>query len=332
MPEDYKAIEKNDASLNQQTPKRSCYQKGNLCEHIGFFCSLAAASYVGVLSRIYLSKLANWNGVPLFPSLIPQMVGTVLMGFVISHKTLLATTRPFLYQAITTGLCGSITTFSSWNSEAVSTLLQTGQVPPDNLVRVFGWLTTLLLGLGMSVGALTVGQHLALLSPWSNSNLSKREDREAFSGNLECCVSFLLWLILTVLVVAIPYTLSRYDLLFSSLFASFGTYLRWHLAPLNSVFSNFKLGTFLVNVVGAWILGGVVAAQHHIHANSGTIVQDVLAGVGAGFCGCLTTVSTLAVELCTLPLGASYLYALFSILVAQVGMILVQGTLQWSME
>lgn len=134
-----------------------------------YFCSLAVASHAGVFSRIYLTQLVHWDSVPLFSSLYPQMVGTAIMGFVTSHKKQLKNT--FLYQALATGLCGSITSFSSWNQEAVSLLLQDGEEPPN---RVFGWMTTLLLGFGMSAGALVLGQHLASLSPWADAKQQSR--------------------------------------------------------------------------------------------------------------------------------------------------------------
>lgn len=329
---DYSTIEQaDDVFIRNQ--KHHCYrQKGNVCEHLVFFCSLASASYVGVLSRIYLSVLVNWNGVPLFPSLYPQMVGTVVMGVVVSHKVLLAGNHSFLYQAIATGLCGSITTFSSWNSEAVSTLLQAGQVTPDNGMRVLGWVTTLLLGLGMSAGALTLGRHLSSLSPWADG---KQQNKESDTSSMKCCCSVVepvmfvcMWLVMTAVVVVIPYLLARLDLLFSCLFASLGTYLRWHLSPFNSSFQNFKLGTFVVNVAGAWLLGGVVCGLELYP--EGELMHDLLVGAASGFCGCVTTISTFAVELSSLPLWASYVYAFSSIVTAQVGLIIVRGTVQWT--
>lgn len=316
--------------------KQRCYrQKGSIYEHAVYFTSLATASYVGVLVRIYSRELANWDGVALFPSLYPQIVGTIVMGFISSHQHLLASKHVFLYQAIATGLCGSITTFSSWNSEAVSSLLQTGQDPPDNIVRVLAWSTTLLLGLGMSSAALTVGRHLAIPSPWSDAKL---HSKHLCSSKSTCCccdvgcveggVFLCVWLVATVLVAVVPYVLGRKDLVFIFILASLGTYLRWHLSPLNSVFLNFKLGTFLVNVGGSWLLGGVVCAEG-IYSNN-ALLHDLLIGVGTGFCGCLTTVSTFAVELSSLSVRGSYLYAFTSIALAQVGLVLIRGTVQWT--
>ncbi len=317
--------------------KRSCYrQKGSLYEHAVYFACLATASYAGVLIRIYLSELANWDGVALFPSLYPQIVGTLIMGFICSHKRLLATRHAFFYQAIATGLCGSITTFSSWNSEAVSSLLQTGQNPPDNIVRVLAWGTTLFLGVGMSSASLSVGRHLALLSPWSDS---KRRRPPSTKTSSPCCnvstvegtVFLSLWIVATLLVAVVPYVLGRQELVFTCILASFGTYVRWHLAPLNSAFLNkFKLGTFLVNVGGAWLLGGVVCVRDLYTEEP--LLHDALVGLATGFCGCLTTVSTFALELSSLPVKSSYLYAFTSIALAQLGLVLIRGTVQWTTD
>ena len=318
----------------QESPKQHSYrQRGRLDEHIVYFCSLAVATYAGLFTRVYLAELSRWNGVPLFGSLYPQMVGSAVMGFVINHKVLLS--HFFLYQAITTGLCGSITAFSAWNLEAVSSLLQTGQVPPDNTARIFGWVTTLLLGFGMSTGALTIGRHLALLSPWSDSKRKNKpvlstkrvSNLRAVEGDVFVCV----WIILSMLIVVILFILERRDFVFSCLLATIGTYIRWHLSPLNSAFQSFKLGTFLANIAGSLLLGCMAYAKDQYA--EGELAHDILTGMATGLCGCLTTVSTFAVELFALSAHStrsSYIYAATSIGVAQVGLIVVKGTLQWT--
>ncbi len=310
--------------------KQCCYrQKGSLYEHIVYFCSLAVASYCGVFCRIYLTELVNWDGVPLFPSLYSQLVGTTIMGFITSHKARLG--HYFLYQAIATGLCGSITTFSSWNSEAISSLLQTGHVPPVNGARFLSWLTTLLLGIGMITGALNLGRHLAYLSPWADSKQKSEKSEPTIPSSrfriIEGNVFICMWAVFTVVIVVPSYVLNRRDLMFSALLAPLGTYLRWHLSPFNAALRNFKLGTFVANVAGAWVLGGVVCAQELYPGEPW--LQAFFVGVKTGFCGCVTTISSFAVELSDLPLGASYFYAIISIAVAQLGLILSRGTLQW---
>ncbi len=320
--------------------KRSCTcycQKASFSEHVVYFCALAVASYVGVVVRIYLSHLSEWNGVPLFPSFSAELVGTAIMGFITAHAKLLANTHKAVYQAIATGLCGSITTFSSWNSEAAETLLQIGQASPDNATRIIGWLTTLILGVGMPVAALQFGRHLAHISPLSDFKLPQENEQEISSSIQKYCVKLegitfiVCWILLTCLGIAIPYHFSQLKLMFSIIFAPFGTYLRWHLAPLNSTFTNFKLGTFIVNVGGAWILAGTLVTKAHLSGLVGPqhLGVLVLSGLGTGFCGCLTTVSTFAGELTTLSLVGTYAYAMASILLAQLGMVTIRGTYEW---
>lgn len=65
-------------------------------------------------------------------------------------------------------------------------------------------------------------------------------------------------------------------------------------------------------------------------AQWGCLCYTPIHGRAAGFCGCLTTVSTFIVELSTLSLIPSYVYAFTSVAVAQVGMIAIGGTLQWT--
>lgn len=340
--------ESNAAATRPGGPRQSphwcggrCYvQKAGLRQHASFFFALSLASYVGVIVRIFLGQLKRWNGVPLFGAFYAEIVGTAIMGFVAAHKRVLQA-HPAVYQGLATGLCGSITTFSSWNSEAAIVLLQlnnnTNSEAPDNATRVIGWATVILLGLGMPAAALAFGSHVAALSPLSDrrrpsSTEEEGEERRAVLSPrcraLEDAFILIAWLLASGLVVVLPLYFEQYDLLFSVAFATPGTYLRWHLAPLNAALSNFKLGTFAVNILGAWLLGGVLVVQSHF--DDGALGAAALVGVVNGFCGCLTTVSTFAVELTSLPLRSAYLYGLLSLLTAQAGLVVILGSYFWS--
>jgi CrcB protein len=67
--------------------------------------------------------------------------------------------------------------------------------------------------------------------------------------------------------------------------------------------TGFPWGTFTVNVVGSFVLGVVVAGA-----------PSLVALVGTGFCGALTTYSTFGYETVQLAAGGSKLFAAFNAL------------------
>lgn len=331
---DYQSIQREvlEAVVPPPARTRSCYQKGSCREHLVYFCALSVASYAGVLARIYLGELVRWNGLPLFRSFYAEVVGTAIMGLTISHKKLLERGHKALYQAIATGLCGSITTFSAWNFEAASALLKLEEKVPDIATRIIGWATILLLGFGMPFAALCFGKHLSFLSPWSDKRAGDGQPREAgvLCRTIADTAIVGLWICSTVLIILLPFHFNWFRFLFSFVFASVGAYTRWHLAPLNSLITNFKLGTIIANVLGSWILGGIVVVLKHFEGELSVLSRAALTGVGTGFCGCLTTVSTFAVELTTLTTRGSYFYGLCSVILAQVGLIVILGVYEWT--
>ena len=322
--------EMNDCTLHDC----KYFQNRSVLDRLVYFCALSVASYAGVVTRIYLANLQAWNGVPLFPSLYAELFGTALMGFITYHRKFLEKKHKLVYLAIATGLCGSITTFSSWNSEAAEVLLQVGRGPPDNAERIIGWFTVLVIGVGMPIAALLFGRHVAHLSPWSDGRLVEQEEyvqfRKCRNQTMQKVVFIAVWMCCTCVVLFLPFHYQQYHLMFSFLFCFVGTYTRWYLSPLNTVVKNFKLGTFLANVLGSWLLGGVVVVSVHFESQLSHFETAVLKGVSTGFCGCLTTVSTFAVELLTLSLSGSYVYGFMSLALAQVGLVAVRGAYVWT--
>ena len=80
--------------------------------------------------------------------------------------------------------------------------------------------------------------------------------------------------------------------------AAVGASLRWWVGEAIDPSGSWPWATFCVNLVGAFLLGVVLTATHH---RVDEITSDpVRLALGTGFCGALTTFSTLAVEIASL--------------------------------
>lgn len=116
-----------------------------------------------------------------------------------------------------------------------------------------------------------------------------------------------------------------YISLFSiALGAILGAWLRWALAlKFNHVFQNIPLGTVLVNLIGAFIIGFSVA----FFANS-TLSPSYKLFVITGFCGTLTTFSTFStfsMEVVSLLQSGKFDYAILTIAIHVLGSLLLTG-------
>lgn len=129
---------------------------------------------------------------------------------------------------------------------------------------------------------------------------------------------------------------------FAIVFGPAGTIVRWYLSWLNSIprskahSPHWPLGTFAANQIATLILAGLFVAQHYgaagINLGAYSVVScQVLYGLQEGWCGCLSTISTFAVELRNLrPRRKAVGYAIGSHAVAVCICILVVGIPWWS--
>ncbi|KAH9943483.1 CrcB-like protein-domain-containing protein [Epithele typhae] len=112
------------------------------------------------------------------------------------------------------------------------------------------------------------------------------------------------------------------------LFAPPGALARYALSlALNPRLTLFPLGTFAANALGTAALGALQLAQSvRVPGPPSPAACALLKGLGDGFCGCLTTVSTFAVEVRALDARRAWLYVGLSWFVAQALLAVILGS------
>ena len=113
------------------------------------------------------------------------------------------------------------------------------------------------------------------------------------------------------------------------LFSYPGTLTRYLLSiNLNSRIKLFPLGTFTANALGTALLGvfHVLQGVPSVSANACSLLQ----GLGDGYCGCLTTVSTFAAEVDALEGWKASFYVILSWVVGQLLLLVIMGSAFWA--
>eukprot|EP00854_Cymbomonas_tetramitiformis_P026736 gene26736-32849_t len=101
------------------------------------YAGVGAFSMLGVLMRYFVGKYLGDNQLEVTEpnsivahNLPANMLGCFLMGIVVGFQDHIKPPHPTVYAGLTAGLCGCLTTFSSWNLEVA--LLAMSPLDPDN--------------------------------------------------------------------------------------------------------------------------------------------------------------------------------------------------------
>lgn len=244
-----------------------------------------------------------------------------------------------LYRGLAIGFCGSFTSFSSFIRDAYLALSNRldshspndASSPPRNGGYSFeALLAVLILHLTISIAALKFGAHLALAMEGITPTIPYKVTRQIVDPVI-AVLGFASWLAVIIITIRPPNTDWRGQALFALVFAPLGCLARFYVSKwLNPRSPNFPTGTFVVNVVGTFILGVAYDLQHVSSLSTDVVGCQVLQGVQDGFCGCLTTVSTWVAEMAVLRRKHGYIYGLLSIAVSLAFLIVLIGSLQWS--
>ena len=272
-----------------------------------------------------------------------------------------------LFIGLTTGFCGTFTSFSTFLRDVYYALanslptpidhpatppsaLITSTAPRNNGYSLAAVLAVIILTLCSCMCALYFGAHLAIALDRYTPTLPFRFIRRVLDPAI-LALGPLCWLGAIFMCIWPPdrpggpaapsspsdvYSTWRGDALFSIVFAPLGCLIRYLLShKLNALIPWFPLGTFAANIFGTAVLSMCFDLQHvrigvSPHYGGGFTGCQVLQGVQDGLCGALTTVSTWIVELNALRRRHAYFYGASSVLVGLALMVVIMGSVQWS--
>lgn len=241
-----------------------------------------------------------------------------------------------LYIGLTTGFCGSFTSFSSFIRDmflATSNNLHysdaTSEPSRNGGYSFLALLAVVITTVALSLSALVAGAHLGILlhpiTPSPSFNVIRN-----YLDRFVVPIGFGAWLVSVILCILPPHDRWRSQAFFAMVFTPPGCLLRYHLAVLlNPRVHSFPLGTFAANIIGTVVLG-VAWTLMHVPVG-GVIGCQVLMGVEHGFSGGLSTVSTWVTELAGFKtLKHAYVYGTVSVLVGYAALVGIMGGLRWS--
>ncbi|KKA24035.1 hypothetical protein T310_1916 [Rasamsonia emersonii CBS 393.64] len=318
-------------------------------------------SILGTLARLGLQALTFYPGAPVVTGVLWANVGgCILMGFFIEdrnlfreewgasgneppstdsgadvmaawikkHKTVKKTIP--LYIGLTTGFCGSFTSFSSFIRDAFLALSNdlpnpsagtTGAISRNRGDSFMAVVAVIIVTVSLSMSSLFFGAHLAIaLDPWTPV-VPFRFTRKVLD-RVVVLLAWGCWLGAVFMAIWPPDRMHteetwRGRAIFALVFAPLGCLLRFYL----SLYLNARLPAFPL---------GIGAAQV-ITSKSLLTSCQVLQGVMDGFCGCATTVSTWVAELHGLGMRRhAYVYGAASVGIALAFLVVIMGSLKWT--
>lgn len=236
----------------------------------------------------------HWSGVP-FRDFWANVVGCAIMGAVATRRVRIVDLlnrinvhKSLLTAGVMSGFCGALTSYSGWSQSASEAILD---------ANFSFWVLIWLLGTATAMFSFEFFARrcdVAVEEETDAPLLDETVQRESSTW-------MLLVFLVTLCVFMTVFKPSSANWTLPPLFATIGASLRFLLQDsLNKRWPKFPLGTFLCNLLGTVLLGVLRrfnAAAPNIDDDWRNGAISLLPIVGIGFCGALSTVSSMANEM-----------------------------------
>ncbi|KIK94694.1 hypothetical protein PAXRUDRAFT_142344 [Paxillus rubicundulus Ve08.2h10] len=284
------------------------------------------ASIFGVLLRLGLQALVTYSSQSIFPLAYIQATGCFIMGIALGMKASFGTFYGPLYTAVATGFCGSLTTFSGWQVDIFNSWVNTGRFHRTPLQSFIDGFTKTWVTLVLSLASLLFGSHISGLILPHIPVVPPPSKTVRYTLTVMSVMSYAATFP-AYLLLPVNY---RHQATAALLFSYPGTLTRYLLSmKLNPLIRVFPLGTLTANALGTALLGFFHVLQGVPFAVSPNACS-LLQGLGDGYCGCLTTVSTFAAEVDALDGPKAWLYVTLSWVVGQLLLLVIMGSSFWT--
>lgn len=298
-------------------------------------------SLCGMLARLGLIQLTTYDGAFLGGVVWANCCACFIMGMAAQTTAMwlkagAAKGSLPLYVGITTGFCGTCSSFSLVMLEAfnkaANTLPQHYQYP-NAAYGIMEALATIIAHMAVSGASFATGRHLGLVvDQWTISAATYRCTERA---------TLVAGVAMYIVAVVLLGTQKRGDWrlwTFLCLFTPWAAMVRYGVSRwLNLRRPRFPLGTFAVNMGGTVFLAVLTVLGRGrrlllllIPITTHMLSCHVVVGLDDGFCATVTTVLTFVAELYLLPTGASYVYGGTTVVLGFALVVVVLGSYAWS--
>lgn len=293
--------------------------------------NIVHGSIWGVLARIGIGKLTTYNQSYLSGVVWANFVACLIISLCINNSKIWSNfngTKNPVYVGISTGFCGTLSSFSSFILELFYKTTNsdiTYYHYPNSRYGILEFITIILVQLALSIFGFILGKH--------NLGIPTIQSQK-FNKTLELFSAFLGISLVIIAAFLIGFQLSWRSWMFACIFAPFGALLRFFLSKLNPKIKDFPIGTFIANILGSILIAVfslLLRSKLGTHSLITTSVScHVIIGLIDGFSGGLTTVSTFVTELFNLSSRSAYRYCIVSIVLCFILVLVILGPYHWT--